>query len=55
MKDKDKEPRKALCVNRNARHAYEIIETIETGIVLGGPEVKSLRNGGATSGTAMPR
>jgi len=46
MKDKDKELRKALCVNRNARHAYEIIETIETGIVLGGPEVKSLRNGG---------
>lgn len=48
MKDKDREQRKALCVNRNARHSYEIIETIEAGIVLGGPEVKSLRNGGGS-------
>ena len=43
---KDPEARKNLCLNKNARHSYEIIETIETGIVLGGPEVKSLRNGG---------
>ncbi len=46
MKEADKEARKNLCVNRGARHSYEILETIEVGIVLGGPEVKSLRNGG---------
>jgi SsrA-binding protein len=43
---KDPEANKNLCRNKTARHSYEIIETIETGIVLGGPEVKSLRNGG---------
>jgi SsrA-binding protein len=43
---KDPEAKKNLCLNKTARHSYEIIETIETGIVLGGPEVKSLRNGG---------
>jgi len=37
---------KKLCLNKAARHSYEIIETIEAGIVLSGPEVKSLRNGG---------
>lgn len=42
----DKEPKKTLCTNRNARHSYEILETIEAGIVLDGPEVKSMRNGG---------
>jgi len=46
MKDTDKESRKILCTNRSARYSYEILETVETGIVLGGPEVKSLRNGG---------
>lgn len=43
---KDEDSRKILCTNRNARHSYDIIETLETGIVLGGPEVKSLRSGG---------
>jgi len=36
-----------VCVNRKARHDYEIIETFEAGIVLTGPEVKSLREGRA--------
>lgn len=31
--------------NRKARHEYEILERIETGIVLAGTEVKSARNG----------
>ncbi len=31
--------------NRKARHEYEILETHEAGIVLKGPEVKSLRAG----------
>jgi SsrA-binding protein len=34
--------------NRKARHDYTIGETIEAGIVLRGPEVKSLRHGRAT-------
>jgi SsrA-binding protein len=40
------EAKKILCLNKKARHSYDILETVEAGIVLGGPEVKSLRNGG---------
>ncbi len=32
-------------VNKKARHDYEVIDTYEAGIVLTGPEVKSLRLG----------
>lgn len=32
-------------INRRARYDYDIIETFEAGIVLTGPEVKSLRGG----------
>lgn len=35
-----------LVSNRRAFHDYEILETFETGIVLKGTEVKSLRNHG---------
>lgn len=35
--------------NRRARFDYEIIETVEAGIVLTGSEVKSLRTGRGTS------
>ena len=38
---------KVICTNRKARHDYNIIETMETGIVLVGTEVKSLRDGQA--------
>jgi SsrA-binding protein len=31
--------------NKKARHDYEILETIEAGLVLEGSEVKSVRNG----------
>lgn len=41
-----KDETRVLCLNAKARHAYEIIETFETGIMLSGPEVKSLRQGG---------
>jgi SsrA-binding protein len=34
--------------NRKARHDYTIKETVEAGLVLRGPEVKSLRRGRAT-------
>ncbi|MDQ7054796.1 MAG: SsrA-binding protein SmpB [candidate division KSB1 bacterium] len=36
---------KIITVNRKARHDYEILDTIEAGIVLLGTEVKSLRAG----------
>ncbi|NWG27810.1 MAG: SsrA-binding protein SmpB [Ignavibacteriaceae bacterium] len=39
------EEEKNITVNRKARHEYHIIQTYETGIVLVGTEVKSLRQG----------
>ncbi len=40
-------PKKSITTNRKARHQYEILETIEGGLVLTGTEVKSLRAGRA--------
>ena len=37
--------RRLVASNRKARHEYEILETFEAGIVLKGPEVKSVRDG----------
>ena len=37
--------KKVVATNRKARHDYEILDTWEAGIVLKGPEVKSLRGG----------
>lgn len=34
-----------MATNRSARHEYEVLETLECGLVLTGSEVKSLRNG----------
>ena len=43
---KPKDPaHKLLADNRFARHQYEILETLETGIELLGTEVKSIRSG----------
>ncbi len=41
-----------IATNRRARHEYEIIDTLEAGLVLLGPEVKSLRAGRANLGDA---
>lgn len=38
---------RVVASNRRARHDYEILETIECGVVLTGSEVKSLREGRA--------
>lgn len=35
---------KSICRNRRARHEYDILESLECGIVLRGSEVKSLRD-----------
>jgi len=36
---------RTIATNRRARHDYEILETLEAGLVLRGTEVKSLRDG----------
>ena len=36
---------RTVATNRRARHEYEILETLEAGLVLRGTEVKSLRAG----------
>jgi len=38
---------KLICTNRKARRDYQILETMEAGLVLVGTEVKSLRDGQA--------
>src|SRR5438128_515852 len=40
-------PEKTVASNRKARHDYEILETVEAGVMLTGTEVKSLRAGRA--------
>ena len=47
--------RKLVAENRQARRNYEIIDTVETGIVLTGSEVKSLREGRANIAEAYAR
>lgn len=37
--------RRVVATNRKARHEYEILDTWEAGLVLKGPEVKSVREG----------
>lgn len=46
---------RTVATNRRARHDYAIEETYEAGIVLSGPEVKSLRAGRASLSDAFAR
>ena len=46
---------KIIAVNRKARHDYDILETIEGGLVLTGTEIKSIRNGRANIRDAFAR
>jgi SsrA-binding protein len=46
---------RVVATNRRARHDYEIIETLECGIMLTGSEVKSLREGKAQIADAYAR
>ena len=39
---------RVIATNRRARHEYEILETVEAGLVLRGTEVKALREGQVT-------
>ena len=46
---------KIITVNRKARHDYDILETIEGGLVLTGTEIKSIRDGRANIRDAFAR
>lgn len=46
---------KVVATNRKARRNFEILETIEAGIVLRGSEVKSIRDGRVQIGDAFAR
>lgn len=41
--------------NRRARHEYEILESLEAGLVLTGTEIKSIRAGGVSLNEAYAR
>ena len=45
--EQDEEVTELIARNKRARHDYEILDTWETGVVLAGTEVKSLREGKA--------
>lgn len=45
--------RHIIATNRRARYEYQVVDTVEAGIVLIGPEVKSLREGRANLGDAF--
>ncbi len=47
MADQTKDSITTVVRNRKARHEYQILETVEAGIILQGTEVKSLRQGRA--------
>jgi SsrA-binding protein len=51
----DPSGQKTVVSNRRARHDYEILERFETGIVLSGAEVKSLRGGHGSLTEAFAR
>lgn len=46
---------KSVATNRKARHEYEVLETVEAGIELKGPEVKSIRAGNVSFQDAHAR
>ena len=49
-----REPPGTVATNRRARHDYEILETVEAGLVLRGSEVKTLREGKGSPRTPTP-
>ena len=51
----DKKGRRIVATNRKARHEYHILDTWEAGLVLTGPEVKSLRAGKVSFKDAFAR
>ena len=54
-KEKDPDGIKVVCRNKRAFHEYEVLDTIECGLVLVGTEVKSLRESIASLEDAFAR
>ena len=54
-KKKAKARSNIICINRQARLNYEIIETMEAGVALKGTEVKSIRDGKMNLGDGYVR
>ena len=50
-----KADQKVVASNRKARHQYEVLETVQAGIELKGPEVKSIRAGNVSFQDAHAR
>ena len=48
MAGKNSEKQRPLAQNKKASHDYNILETVEAGIVLTGTEIKSVREGRVT-------
>jgi SsrA-binding protein len=44
-KDAEHDNERVIAINRRARHEYDVLETLECGVMLVGSEVKSLRTG----------
>lgn len=55
MNKPERDGRKIVARNRKALHEYEVIETWEAGLVLTGPEVKSIRAGKVSLAEAFAR
>lgn len=55
MNRPDRQAKRIVARNRKALHEYEIIETWEAGLVLTGPEVKSVRAGKVSLAEAFAR
>lgn len=55
MADGRADGRKVVVRNKKARHEYAILETFEAGLVLKGPEVKSIREGKVSLAEAFAR
>ncbi|HEY2882434.1 MAG TPA: SsrA-binding protein SmpB, partial [Pirellulales bacterium] len=53
--DREHDNERLIAQNRKARFEYEVLETLECGIVLVGSEVKSLRSGHLTLDEAYAR
>jgi SsrA-binding protein len=53
--DREHDNERVISQNRSARHEYEVLDTLECGIVLVGSEVKSLRTGKVSLDEAYAR
>ena len=53
--DREHDNERVISENRKARHNFQVLDTLECGVVLVGSEVKSLRNGHASLDEAYAR